>query len=73
MNVLETKKLILPSKHLQESVNNSVEVSDDRNPPSVSGKTTKKLLQEENNIVTVIDDDQIKYQILNFKSQTFEF
>lgn len=67
MNVLETKKLILLSKHLQES-----EVSDDRNPPSVSDKTTKKLLQEDNSIVIVIDDE-IKYQISNFKSQTFEF
>lgn len=72
MNVLETKKLILLSKLLQESVNNSVEVSDDRNPPSVSDKTTKKLLQEDNSIVIVIDDE-IKYQISNFKSQTFEF
>lgn len=72
MNVLETKKLILLSKHLQESVNNSVEVSGDRNPPSVSDKTTKKLLQEDNSIVIVIDDE-IKYQISNFKSQTFEF
>ena len=40
-----------------EPVNNSVEISDDRNAPNVSDATTTKLLLEENNILIVIDDD----------------
>ena len=38
-------------------MNNSVEVSDDHNAPSVCGETTRKLLQGENNILIVIVDD----------------
>ena len=41
----------------EEPVNNSVEVSDDRNALSASYETAIKLLQEENSILTAIDYD----------------
>ena len=41
----------------EEPVNNSVEVSDDRNASSVSDDAARKLLQGESNILIVADDD----------------